>query len=190
MPSEQTFVFIDEDQRNKYSKSTLSAINAQVAKHAHRQRNKTVVKPKLPKSKSAPSSPPVAEDIPGASKGTYSTQDDQLNRTRRRSAPESASVTIRRTSGQSITSSSSASPKQRKESIETHNRAENNFKGQGQLDSNDSEDGPPPEALADLFQNLCRITKYPTYQAFPFFLDLEERRLAHYCKRFRDLDKC
>lgn len=184
-PEQNTFVFIDEDQRNKYSKSTLSAINAQVAKHAHKQRNKNAVKPKLPKSKSAPSSPPSVESTSKDNQSRRTgTQDDQLNRTRRKSAPDSVGVIARRGSSQRSSGSrleSNTSPKQRNESLKSKSN-HTNFDDTNNYISNDKDEGPPPEALADLFQNLCRITKYPTYQAFPFFLDLEERRLAHYCE--------
>lgn len=182
-PQQNTFVFIDEDQRHKYSKSTLSAINAQVAKHAHKQRRSNA-KPK-PKSKSAPSSPSSL----GATEnekhsGAVTTQDDQLNKTNRRtSAP--AVTSSRRGSSDPQTSlirQGGSSPKERSKSlpqtkfVKEAQRAEENSKEDGQNDET------PPEDLADLFQNLCRITKFPAYQAFPFFLDLEERRLAHYCK--------
>lgn len=182
-PEQNTFVFIDEDQRHKYSKSTLSAINAQVAKHAHKQRRGNV-KPK-PKSKSAPSSPPAT----GASECEKTSdivviQHDQINKTARRtSAP--AGATLRRGSSDSQTSlvrHVGSPPKERSRSLPQPKTAKETQRAEENAKQDDQKDETPPGDLADLFQDLCRITKYPAYQAFPFFLNLEERRLAHYCK--------
>lgn len=178
-PQGQTFVFIDEDQQKKYSKSTLSAINAQVAKYSHKHRKKPS------KSQSAPSSPP---SIGGAEPDKFdeqtTTQDDQLNNRRRRSSQPKTSVADVRHNGpdlQSIT--------RRREEVSYRQRRKSTTPPQPIREilvpetssSNHENDERPPEDLADLFQNLCRITKYPSHQAFPFFLNLEERRLAHYC---------
>lgn len=186
-PEQNTFVFIDEDQRNKYSKSTLSVINAQVAKHAHKQR-RSVVKPK---SKSAPSSPPAlgsAESAKNVSAAT--TQDDQLNKVRRRtseppSQTSSAIVGPRRGSSDPQTSlarQGASSPKLRKNLIKTSKSEKEAQRAEQNASEAEQSEETQPEDLADLVQNLCRITRVPAYQAFPCFLNLDERRLAHYCQ--------
>lgn len=188
MPSQEqnTFVFIGEDQRHKYSKSTLSAINAQVAKHAHAQRRSNA----KPKSKSVPSSaassppgPVVAETAKTSE--FLGTQDDQINKTVRRTSAPALTSTRRSLSDPqtSLVRQVGSLPRERSRSLpQTKLAKEAQRLGEKSKQTNE-EDETPPEELADLFQNLCRITKYPAYQAFPFFLDLEERRLAHYCKR-------
>lgn len=180
-PEQNNFVFIDEDQRHKYSKSTLSAINAQVAKHAHKQRRSNAKS----KSKSAPSSPPslgAAENE--KSSESIGTQDDQINKTGRRTSAPALDTTTRRPPDlhTSLVRQGGSSPKQRSKSVPQTKVEKEIQRAEDDSGQDSLTDETPPEDLADLFQNLCRITKYPAYQAFPFFLDLEERRLAHYCK--------
>lgn len=176
-PMAQTFVFIDEDQQKKYSKSTLSAINAQVAKYAHQQR-------KSAKPHSAPSSPPSLGEDTQTTEKPAKTQHGNNNR--RRSSQPQPTRRISPTTAKTLKHFENVSENHRrrksaspptvcgpaeKPKDTTHEKGQNG-------------DAAPGD-LADLFQDLCRITKHPPYQAFPFFLDLEERRLAHYCKCIR-----
>lgn len=171
-----TFVFIDEDQQKKYSKSTLSAINAQVAKYAHKQRQT------IPKSHSAPSSPPETGLVHAQEIGT---QDDGPKQGARRKS-DSKFIAVRRKSLESKALQprrddrpTKAKPLKKVESPRRNSAGEVPA-GEAIID-NPSAVETQPESLTDLFENLCRITKHPSYQAFPFFLNLEERRLAHYC---------
>lgn len=185
----QSFVFIDEDQQKKYSKSTLSAINSQVAKYAHAQKQR---KP-IVKSHSAPTSPPTLGSSPEAVENN-TTQDDQLNRRVRRTSQPNAA---RSKYGSLDALKSGQKDPQKRSSFSIPSKRKSNSQSKSSKDTSaivviteaavDENDAPttddkPPEDLSDLFQNLCRITKYPSYQAFPFFLNLEERRLAHYCR--------
>lgn len=183
----QSFVFIDEDQRKKYSKSTLSAINSQVAKYAHAQKHR---KP-IVKSHSAPSSPPSLGSTSDLQEKD-ATQDDQINRRVRRASQPNASKT-KRGSIDSLKPLQKSSQRTSVVPVLSRRNFNNQPKGSNTvstveivaddtIEPSDNEDSDKrPEDLSDLFQNLCRITKYPSYQAFPFFLNLEERRLAHYC---------
>lgn len=178
----QTFVFIDEDQQKKYSKSTLSAINAQVAKYAHQQR-------KSGKPNSAPSSPPALGEAGTNLDKTQKKQDAHHHR--RRSSQPQPTRRISPTTAKTLKHFEDVSNNhRRRKSIsppKTFGPAEIPKSDNSELER-DRE--PPPDNLADLFQDLCRITKHPPYQAFPFFLDLEERRLAHYCKSPTKSSEC
>ena len=162
---------------------TLSAINSQVARYAHAQKQrKTVVK-----SHSAPSSPPSlgSEANCQQKEDATITQDDQLHKRNRR-ASQPTSSRNKRGSVDQLTRIQAPFLSRRKSSDKSNATKETVIIDpvDESLDAKDKQanNDPPPEDLADLFQNLCRITKYPSYQAFPFFLNLEERRLAHYCK--------
>lgn len=178
----KTFVFIDEDQQKKYSKNTLSAINAQVAKYAHKQRK--VVQ----KSSSAPSSPPSASSKHDQCAEAGITQDDQLNARSQRTIH--LTVKARRRSAElQKTPNHTKEPfgKERRKSLsksqpvnEPQHGLEISKQNQQTEDTAQSND-KSSEELSEWFEKLCNITKVPVYQAFPFFLDLEERRLTHYC---------
>lgn len=173
MTSQQNiFVFIDEDQQKKYSKTTLSAINAQVAKYAHKNR------PFTPKSRSARRPPPTAstqdEEPPtqtnhfklsGRKKSTTSSTNSQ---------PETQALNLpdgRRSGKKRSNTSTPLQQYAAAESTACTRKASN-----ATIANSKSED------LNGLLSRLCRITKHPTYQEFPFFLNIEERQLTHYCE--------
>lgn len=168
-----TFVFIDEDQQKKYSKSTLSAINAQVAKYAHNQRQT------LSKSRSAPASPKVLDILDDQEAATHNTRP----RRRSRRTSDTVGLSPRLVLSELAAPQSNSSKEKQSKRLSLSRRP--STEGVNPNKSNVVEpqlSDTRPEEFDVLFDRLCRITKLPTYQAFPFFLNLEERRLAHYCQ--------
>lgn len=174
MNQQTTFVFIDEDQQKKYSKSTLSAINAQVAKYAHKQRQT------LPKSRSAPASPKEVDALDDQETATQITRARRRSRRTSDTTPPDRSHTLSELAASQIRPSKEKSQPKRQSVPRRSSTDGVNLKKATTIESQFSD--AKPEELDVLFDRLCRITKLPTYQAFPFFLDLEERRLAHYCQ--------
>lgn len=173
MTSQQNiFVFIDEDQQKKYSKSTLSAINAQVAKYAHKNRPFT--------SKCRPARRPCSNGL---------TQDEEPAKLTKhykpggRKASNIASTDSQaRTQASSLTDDSQSVKDRSRTSTPRQEHATRRTIACKRKAANTAFAHAKPEDFNRLFSRLCRITKLPTYQEFPFFLNIEERQLTHYCK--------
>lgn len=177
MTSQQnTFVFIGEDQQKKYSKTTLSAINAQVAKYAHKQRQATPSK-----ARSLPTSPHLLDS---SNNRDVSTQSNRSRRPSRRASDTSCAIPRTKESDTGVLHSKQSKERQLSVSKVSRQKAAGVDACEKSVVNNSGDDRTAPEDLNELFEKLCRITKLPTYQAFPFFLNLEERRLAHYCQSF------
>lgn len=174
MTSQQDiFVFIDEDQRKKYSKSTLSAINAQVAKYAHKRRQVAPPKPRVAR-KSPPQSHESDHSEPHA-------QDAEAKRC------SEASTTVH---PESRHKSAAFVPVNGKQDVKkkpgARDRARQDLSGKvksgGQPTGSTELVYAKQEDLDNLFERVCRITHTPNYQGFPLHLNPEERQLTHYCE--------
>lgn len=141
-----------------------------------------------PKTKSAPSFPPslaisVKDDTTQAAPkqeggpktpGRRASEFQPLpgNIPKRRKVPAGSQHSLARQHALSL--------KLRKDSFNSQKTANGAPQAEENAPTPEQTEGTGPEDLAELFQRICRITNYPAHQAFPFFLDLEERRLAHY----------
>lgn len=167
------FVFIDEDQQKKYSKNTLSAINAQVAKYAHKRRLG------LPKPETAKHPSPILITSHGVEPNTKAPRFKRTGKHLLLEHQNSGLSLSKSINGKNGTSRGFISSKASPQSSAVRD-IQDEHESEGCEVSNEKQ-----EELHSIFERLCRITKLPTYQDFAEFLNPQERKLTHYCQSFQ-----
>lgn len=171
-----SYVFVGEGQQGGYSKSTLSSINAQVAKYAHQQRRM------LTKSHSAPSSVRLLTPNNDEQHSPSSDDSGRLDRhTRRSSAPPITNVKHKKTvkgtkhycSQADFVKAGSKTSAYRKQSFgSVTSKLEEEDEATDEIITN---------AIELIFQQMCQIPEPVAFRPYSQDLDASERRLFHYC---------